>query len=244
MNLARFTRFLQELDVVTVSSDFAEDQLDAVAVDTAPDGGAVEIGDEVNGVVTFTPSDGTVADNDEAYLATPNEIFRFGTNREIFGRFKFRFTEVAANRVNVAVGFQNAVGANSILDDGAGLKTSGSCLGIYKADGSDSLLRVVSACNGAAAVTVTNYAVAAATDYVAEIHCKDWDGVSMQVTYKFGTPANGLEFLKDANYTVVRHTVPIANSTEMQMFAGVKLGAAGNNDTLKLDYWYAAQTRV
>ena len=238
-NLNRFTAALNELDTVRVFDDFVFDQSDITAVDTVTDSGTVAMGDDVNGVATLTPSDGTVADNDEAYLATPNEIFKFGTNREIYGRFKFRYTEVTANKVNIAVGFQNAVGANSIVDDGGGLKTSGSTLGIYKIDGSDSLLRVVSACNGTATTTTTNKTVAAATDYVAEILCKDWDGTSMQVLFK----VNG-DFLKDSNGVVIRHTVAIANATEMQMFAGVKLGAATNNDTLLLDYWYGAQTRV
>ena len=238
-NLARFCRPLHDLDTVFVFDDFVFDQSDITAIDTITDSGTVLMGDDINGVATLTPSDGTVGDNDEVYLATPNEIFRFGTNRAIYGRWKLRYTEVTANKFNVAVGFQNAVGANSIIDDGGGLKVSGSTLGIYKIDGSDSLLRVVSSCNGTSTVTTTNKTVAAATDYVFEIECVDWDGVSMQVSFK----VDG-EYLKDSSNVVIKHTVAIASSTEMQMFAGGKLGAATNNDTVLLDYWYGAQTRV
>lgn len=243
-NINRFTATLAELDVVKVFDDFTGDQSDVQAVDTVTDSGTVLIGDDVNGVAILTPSDGTVADNDEAYLATPNEIFKFGTNREIYGRFKFRYTEVAANVANVAVGFQNAVGANSLVDDGAGPKVSGSTLAIYKVDGSDSLLKVASSCNGTSTVTTTNTTVAPATDYIAEIVAKDWDGTSMQVLFKFGTASGGTDYLRDSNNNVIRHTVAIASATEMQMFAGIKLGAATNNDTLLLDYWYGSQTRV
>lgn len=237
MNLNRFTAPLNDLNTVFIFDDFVFDQSDITAVDTITDTGTVAMGDDVNGVATLTPSDGTVADNDEAYLATPNEIYKFGTNREIYGKFKFRYTAVVAADPNVAVGFQNAVGANSIVDNG-GVKTSGSTLAVEKKDG-ETAFRCTSACNGTAVTTLSNKTIAAATDYVVEIICRDWDGTSMQVLFK----VDG-EYLKDTNNVVIKHTVAIASATEMQMFAGVKLGAATNNDTLLLDYWYGAQTRV
>src|ERR1051325_8543393 len=244
MNITRFTAPLWDLGAVVVFDDFVLDQQDTSAIDTITDSGTVLMGDAVNGVATLTPSDGSVGDNDEAYLASPNEVFKFGTNRSIYGRFKFRYTEVTSDKVNWCVGFQDAVGANSLVDDGAGPKVSGSTLAIAKVDGGSNLLKVYSACNGTSTSTTTNFTVAAATDYLAEIICNDWDGVSMQVSFRFGIVANGLEYLKDANGNIIRHTVLIASATEMQIFAGVKLGAATNNDTLLLDYWYGAQTRV
>jgi hypothetical protein len=237
MQLNRFTAPLQDLSTVSIFDDFTGDQVDTSAVDTITDTGTVLMGDDVNGVATLTPSDGTVVDNDEAYLATPNEIYKFGTNRNIYGRWKFRYTAVVAADPNIAVGFQNAVGANSIVDNG-GVKTSGSTLAIEKKDG-ETAFRCTSACNGTAVTTLSNKTIAAATDYVAEIECLDWDGVSMKVVFKIDG-----EYLKDTNNNVIKHTVAIASATEMQMFAGIKLGANTNNDTLLLDYWYGAQTRV
>lgn len=234
-HLNRFTAALAELDTMQVFSHFTADQVDTEFVDTITDSGTVLMGDDVGGIVTLTPSDGTVADNDEAYLATANELFKFGTARTIYGRAKVKYTEVTSDKVNVAFGFQNAVGANSIVDDGGGLKVSGSTLGIYKIDGGSNLLRVASSCNGTSTVTTTNKTVAAATWYVFEIECKDWDGVTMQVTFR----VDG-ELLKDSNGQVIRHFVAVASATEMQMFLGVKLGAATNNDTLLCDYWYGA----
>lgn len=236
MHLNRFTQALKELDTMYVWSHFADDQVDTSFVDTVTDTGTVLMGDDVGGIVTLTPSDGTVADNDEAYIATPNELFKFGTSRTIYGRAKLKFTEVTAAKVNIAFGFQNAVGANSIVDDGGGLKVSGSTLGIYTIDGGSNLLRVVSSCNGTSTVTITNKTVAAATWYVFEIECKDnGTGVTMDVLFK----VDG-DYLRDSNNLPIKHTVLIASATEMQMFAGVKLGAATNNDTLLLDYWYGS----
>lgn len=237
-NANRFTAALQNLDTFHVFEDFARDQADTDFIDTITDTGTVLVGDEANGVVTLTPSDGTVADNDEAYVATPNELFVFAAGRPIYGRARVRFTEVAAGVANVAFGFQNAVGANSIVDDGGGLKVSGSCLGIYKIDG-EQVWRAVSSCNGTSTVTKSLTAAAAATWYDLEIEAVDFDGVTMTVVFK----VDGA-YLKDANGYVIRHSVAIASATEMQLFAGIKLGAGTNNDTLKVDYWYAAQKRA
>lgn len=234
MYLNRFTAALQELDTMQVFDHFTADQSDISAVDTVTDTGTVLIGDDVGGVVTLTPSDGTVADNDEAYLATPNELFKFGTNRGIYGRAKVKFTEVAAGVANVAFGFQNAVGANSIVDSTGLPKVTGSALVIYKTT-TTSVWKVASSCNGTAVHTTSTKAAVAATWYVLEIECKDFDGVTMQVSFK----VDG-EYLKDSNGNIIRHSVAIASATEMQMFAGIKLGAATNNDTLLMDYWYAA----
>lgn len=237
-NLARFGQPLIDLDVVQVFSDFVDDQSDLFFVDTITDTGTALVNDDINGVMTLTPSDGTVADNDEVYIASANEIFRFGTNRTIYGRWKLRFAETTATIYNCAVGFMNAVGANTIIDDGGGVKVSGSTLAIYKVDGG-AVWRCASACNGTSTVSVSTTSAVAATDYVFEIICNDWDGVSMEVSFK----VDGA-YLKDSNGYTIRHTVAIASSTEMQIFAGAKLGAATNNDTTLVDYIYGAQTRV
>lgn len=238
MNLNRFTQPLMDLDTVHVFDDFWQDQSDINYIDTVSDTGTVVAGDAANGVVVLTPSDGTVADNDEAYIETPNEIFQFGANREIYGKFKFQYSAVVAADPNIAVGFQNAPGADSIIDDGGGPKVSGDCLVVEKRDG-ETAFRCTSSSSGASTTTLSNKSIAAATDYVVEIIAKDWDGVSMQVLYK----VDG-EYLKDSNNITIKHTVAISGSELMAMFAGIKLGADTNNDTLSLDYWYGAQTRV
>jgi hypothetical protein len=237
-NLVRYTWPLRNLDAFEVFDDFNFDQSTALVVATTTDSGTVAMGDEANGVMTLTPSDGTVADNDEAYAATPNANLIFAANTSIYLRGRMKWAETAAGVYNAAFGAQNAVGANSVIDDGGGLKVSGSTLGIYKVDG-ESVFRTVSACNGVATVTKSTTPAVAATWYVLEIFCADWDGVKMQVTYK----VDG-QYLKDANGLIIRDTVAIASAAQMQVFYGAKLGAITNNDVLKADYWYAAQTRA
>lgn len=236
-NINRFTRPLLDLDTFHVFNDFDKDQADTDAVDTVTDTGTVAMGDAAAGTVVLTPSDGTVVDNDEAYLATPNEVFIFAAGKSLYGQCRLKFVETAAGIYNVAFGFQNAVGANSIVDNTGLPKASGSTLAIYKTDGS-SVWKVCSACNGTATHTTSTKAAVTATWYVLEIICQDWDGTSMSVTFK----VDG-ELLKDSNGNVIRHTVAIASATEMQMFVGCKLGADTNNDATTVDYWYGAQQR-
>lgn len=240
MKLNRFTSSLWDLDTFYVFNDFDEDQSDVRAVDTVPDTGTVLINDAANGIATLTPSDGTVADNDEVYLATPNELYQFADGRPIHGLFRFAVTEVATPDLNFCVGFQNAVGAGSLVDNGAGPKVSGDTLAVGKVDG-ETAWRVWTASSGATVTTLSNLTVAtgATVFHKVEIICGDSDGVSMQVSFT----VNG-EYLKDTNGNIIRHTVAISGSELMQMFAGVKLGAATNNDTMLLDYWYGAQRRT
>lgn len=237
MNINRCTGPLWDLDTFFVFNDFEDDQSDIRAVDTVTDTGTVAIGDARKGIAVLTPSDGTVGDNDEAYLATPNELFVYAVGKPIYCCCLLQFAEANTDDANVAFGFQNAVGANSILDNGAGLKVTGSTLGIYKVDGG-TVWRCVSSCNGTSTVSVSTKTAGGSAYQKLEILCNDWDGVSMQVSFK----VDG-EYLKDsATGLVIRHTVAIANATEMQLFAGVKNGDT-NLETLNVDYWYAAQAR-
>lgn len=237
-NLNRFTAPLWDLDVFHVFDDFWMDQTDLTFVDTVTDSGSVAIGDATRGIATLTPSDGTVADNDEVYLASANELFLFAAGRPIYGRCRLQFTETASGVYNAAFGFQNAVGANSLIDDGGGPKVSGSTLAIAKIDG-ETVWRLYTACNGVSTTTKSQTTAGGSAYQVLEIFCEDvGDGVNMRVLAK----VDG-EYLKDANGYVIRHTVAIASATEMQVFAGAKLGAATNNDVLLVDYIYAHQAR-
>lgn len=235
--LARRTRFLDELDTCWVGSHFMEDQTDITFVDTVTDSGTVLMGDDPNGLATLTPSDGTVGDNDEVYLASANANFKYGTNREIYGRCRLSWTETAAGVYNVGFGFQNAVGANTLIDDGGGPKVSGSTLAIYKVDGG-TVWKCASACNGTSTVSTSTTSAVGSTYYDLEILCENFDGVSMEVAFK----VDG-QFLKDTN-GVIRHTVAIASAAAMQLWVGAKLGAATNNDTTLVDYLYGHQSRV
>lgn len=102
---------------------------------TLTDSGTAAVGDEVGGVVTLSPSDGTVADNDEAYIAT-KEIFKIAAGRPIEFGALVQFTQAATNAANVFAGLMDAVGANALQDNGGGPKSSFSGAGFFCKDGS------------------------------------------------------------------------------------------------------------
>lgn len=238
MNLARFTSEQWQLDCFHVFDDFWMDQTDLTWVDTVTDTGTVAIGDEAGGVATLTPSDGTVVDNDEAYLQTANELFLWAANRELYFKARVQFVETAAGVYNVAFGVANAPVADTLIDNGGGIRASGSLAVIYKVDG-ESVWRCTARGNTTVTISQSSTAAVGSTWYVLEIIVKDWDGVQMEVSYK----VDGA-YLKDANTgSIITHRVPIASATEMAMFVGCKLGAGTNNDTTKIDYALGCQTR-
>lgn len=231
----RYCSAERELDTLCVFNHFDQDVDANEVVATLTDTGTAAVGDEAGGVITLTPSDGSVADNDEAYISLPNEVFLFATGKPLYKRARLRFTEVAAGVANVAFGGMNAAVADSIVDNGAGLKVSGSTIGVYKVDG-EQVWRFVTANNSASTVTKSNRAAVAATWYDVEIFAEDnGDG-----TLACSAKVDG-QYLCDANNRVITHTVAAASATEMTMFAGIKLGAATNNDTLKVDFWLGKQ---
>jgi hypothetical protein len=149
-----------------------------------------------------------------------------------------KFTEGATDDVNIAFGWQNAVGANSILDDGAGLKVSGDCIGIYKVDGG-LVWRCVSAVNGTSTVSVSSKLSTSTSYQKLEIEVVDFTSTHMKVVFK----VDGLP-LKDSDDREIVHTIAVASATEMQLFAGIKNGADTTAEALLADYMGAWQTRA
>lgn len=237
--LNRFTAPLWDLDTFYIFEDFWADQTDLTWIDTITDTGTVLINDAAGGIVTLTPSDGTVADNDEVYLFTANELFLFLAKRNLYARCRLNFVETAAGIYNAMFGFANAPAANLIVDDGAGLRASGSILALEKRDG-ETAWRLTTR-NGS---TVTSTLSTASTTMVAgqyqvlEVQAEDVGNGSMRCSAR----VNG-RLLVDVNGLPIRHSVLITGATEMAVGVGAKLGAATNNDALNVDLIYAAQGR-
>lgn len=89
----------------------------------------------LNGQIEFLPSDGTVADNDEAYLFTES-ISKYLNGKPIFLLAMIQFAEVATNAANIIFGIGEGFGAaNTLLDNGGGPPADydGACF--FKVDG-------------------------------------------------------------------------------------------------------------
>jgi hypothetical protein len=225
--------------------DFLWDQSDLFFIDTVTDSGTAAVGDAVNGVMVLTPSDGTVGDNDEVYLASANELFKFAADQPFMGSCRLQFTETASGVYNAAFGFANAVAADLIVDNGAGLRTTGSVLAIYKVDGG-TVWKAVSRVNNVAMGDSTSTTTAGGTNYQElEIEVTPIDSTRVQAVYKVGDIIGPTTYLTDATTGLpIVHTITVASSTEMQIFVGAKLGAITNNDVLNVDYIRFAASRV
>jgi hypothetical protein len=237
--LNRFTSPLWDLDTFHVFDDFWADQSDLFFVDTVTDSGSVAINDAAGGIATLTPSDGTVADNDEVYFFTANELFLFLANRNIYGRARVTFTETASGVYNAMFGFANAPAANLIVDDGGGLRASGSILALEKRDG-ETAWRLTTRNGSAVTSTLSTQTstMASGVYQVLEVQAEDVGNGTLVCTGR----VNG-RLLTDVNGLAIRHSVLITGATEMAFGLGAKLGAATNNDLLLCDYVYASQGR-
>jgi hypothetical protein len=241
VNILRLTHEVPELDTVHIWDDFfwfvTAHQWTSLVADSTP---TVAVGDAVNGVVAlFTDT----TDNNEVAIRSTAELFKVGTNREIYGRCKLQYAENDTNKANVFFGFGSAIGADFLVNNGAGPRVTGDILGIFKVDGG-TVWKCVSQVNGTATVTESTTTAGGTTAQVLEVIAKDWDGVKMEVLFKVGTVAGGSEFLKDSNGNVIRHTVAIASATEMNIGVYVKTGGGAGGETVNVDYIYGAQNRI
>lgn len=236
--LNRFTSPLWDLDTAYLFDDFQKTIVAGEWVATLTDTGTAAVGDAAGGIVTLTPSDGTVADNDEVYLFSAKELYKFLANRNIYGRTRVSFVETAAGIYNAVFGFANAVAADFIVD-GGGLRASGSIIALEKRDGETAWRLTTRDTAGAVSTLSTASTTMTSGQFqVLEVQAEDVGNGTMRCSAR----VNGRN-LVDVNGAPIRHSVLIASATEMSVGVGAKLGAATNNDLLLVDYIYAAQGR-
>jgi hypothetical protein len=90
--------------------------------------------DGVGGQITVFTGDGT--DNNEAALATTNELFLFAAGKPFVVECRLKFSQINTNAANVFFGLADAIAADLMVDNGAGPKTTASGAGIFAKDGS------------------------------------------------------------------------------------------------------------
>jgi hypothetical protein len=211
--------------------------------DTSADSGASSAAtDAAAGIVTMVTG-GT--DNNEAYLSTTQEIFLIAANKPIEAEVCLQYTEAATNAANVAFMLMNAIGADSIVDDGAGLKTNFSGAAIYKVDGSTVWKCMVSI--GTTQTIATSTATAGGSAYQRlRIEIVPVSSTIAEARF-FIDNGNGMTPLYDAAQTA-RPNTPIkisftyTNATEMSLGVGVKAGTSASQ-TVLVDYIAGYQGR-
>lgn len=214
-----------------VFDDFVRDADTGRWTLTATDSGTATYNDGAGGTVTLAPSDGTVADNDEIYLLSVNEVFKFAANKPVYCEAYIQFTEANTDDANICFGLKDAVAANTILDDGAGPAASYSGMVMFKVDGS-----TVWQCENSISTTqktTTTTTTAGGASY---------QKLRIESRPLTGTTLHDVVFFVDDVEVAKHKDQSLASATEMMLFIGAKNGSA-NNESLVVDYLWAWQAR-
>lgn len=202
---------------------------------TLTDTGTATVVDAASGILPITPSDGTVADNDEAYVTTKLELFLFAADRPFVGGARVKFAPTATGVYNMFVGFGNAMVANTLIDDGGGVRASGSLAAIYMIDGGTNW-KCTTRSNSVVTDSTSSLAFLNTSYQDLEIETVIFSSTQVKVVFR----VDGVTLKDNTTGFDIVHTVTVASATEMQFGFGAKLGAATNNDILYVDSaWYA-----
>lgn len=238
--LDRLPALMEGRNVHVIEDDFTEDIAAAKWVSTLTDSGTASVGDAVGGILALVASDATVADNDEAYIESPNETLLFANNKPLVIEGRLQFTEANIDDANILFGVLDAVGANTILDDGGGPKASYSGAVFFKVDGG-----TVWQCETSIAGTQTTTELTAANANNLSKKAQTAGGAAYQVLriefLPYSASKATVNFYIDGVH-VASHDFTYTSATEMQICAGVKNGGA-NNETLNIDYIACGQAR-
>ena len=233
--LARFTNPLWDFDTPYYANDFfnfatGTDGVTSLVVDA---GSSAAAGDARAGVLVLTTG---ATNNNEVAVKTTNENYLFLADTDTYGAAYIQYTEAATDDANVFVGFISALAADTLADDGAGPRASGSIACIYKVDGG-TVWRCITRNGSASTDSVSTTTAGGAAYQKLEIECHEMDGSNMSVTFR----VDG-KLLKDSSGLVIKHLVAIASATEMNFGVYAKAGGA-NSEVVNVDWIYCHQRR-
>ena len=168
-------------------------------------------------------------DNDECYVSSMVECFKFAADKWLYFEVHVKLTEANTNAANFIIGLSDTVGADSLVDDGAGPMASYDGAVFFKVDGTMKIQFETSN----AGDQVTNADVedfVTATDYVLGFLFDPNDGVTGKITpYVDGVAGT-------------THDITLAGLEEMHVLMGSKAGGA-NEEALVVDAVHVVQVR-
>lgn len=212
---------------------------DAYTVVTAVDG-TVLISDAVGGKVIIANATASIGDNEDCYLAREPEAFLFAADKPAVWGAKINFPEVSTNSANVVAGLTDGVAANLLVNDGAGMKTSGTTLAFYKIDGKLNWHVHVSLSTTQQSIELT---AANSLDKVAHPagHASAYTDLRIEFMPKNSTQAD-VTFWIDGKCVYKFTDWVFTSATEVQAVLGCKGGTAAAL-VLNADYHYCYQKR-
>lgn len=205
----------------------------------ATDSGSVQTLDSAGGILELDGSDGSVADNDEAYAHTTEELFLFAANKPLIFEAYVQFTEANTDDANILVGLMDAAAANHLLDDGGGPAASYSGCVFFKQDG-QTLWTVENS------ITTTQKTTQLTAANSLDGTAKTAGGASYQrlriEVQPHGGSSNDFSFYVDDVLVAKHKDQTYSSATEMNVIFGVKNGDA-NLEKLLVDYVFCYQKR-
>ena len=217
----------------------------------ADNSGTITVSDGVGGVVVIDPSDGTQADNDQTYMVQTTETFKFATGKPAFFACKVLPVSNTIGSANFIAGFKNAVAAEQLADDGAVPVVTGSGAFFYKLDGGTKWVTTAFA-DGTESVTngvTTDHTVSNNTYDVLVIEVIPVSSTTSDVHFYSADLESDGDFsllergLRTNGKQFVAQTITHSSATEMEVFFGVKEGAANLTTEFHVDWAYMAQLR-
>lgn len=175
--------------------------------------------DAANGVLSIATD---VNDNDEAYVSTITETWKFAASKPMWFEARVALTEAATDKANIIVGLSDTVAANSLLDNGAGPMASYDGAVWFKVDGG-TVWQFESSNAGTQVTTSSAGAFVTNTWYRLGFIFDPSDGTTGIIT----------PYLDGVIGTA--QNITLSGLEEMHALLGVKAGSAAA-ETLRVDY--------
>jgi len=166
-------------------------------------------------------------DNDECYVSSKAEIFKFAASKPLIFEARIQLTEANTDDANWIIGLSDTVAANSLVDNGAGPMASYGGAVFFKVDGS-MYIGVETSNTTTQATSATALAFVSATWYTLRFEFDPNDGTTGKVTF-FAASGTG------AFQRLAQKDITLASLAEMHVLLGVKAGGA-NEENLLVDY--------
>lgn len=204
-----------------------------LVADTTP---TVTVGDAAGGIVALYTD---TTDNNEVALRTTKELFKCATGKNIYAGWYAQYTEANTDDANIFMGFMSALAANSLQDNGAGLRASGSIIGFYKVDGGTRWQ--IAFRDGSNLTTVDLTAANTLTKQAYTAGGASYQLFEIEVDAKSATE-HAVAFKIDGVTVYKMSGLSIASATEMNFGFYAKTGGS-QAETLNIDYAAVYQGR-
>lgn len=231
MRVLPLSDFIKSRDWHSISDDFTELNTGIWNTLDSDSGASVALdADGVGGLCLLTTG---ATNNNEAYLYS-DERYKFADDKMLRYEVELSYTESATDDANVMVGVMDAVGANSLQDDGVGPKASYSGAVLFKVDGGTKWQFETSI---GASQTTTQLGDSAGGAQRLSIEFRPITSTSAEVV-----PFIDGKQAVDGNGKPVKHVMTYTGATEMAAMVGVKAGSA-SSEVITVDYTDCSQMR-